>query len=70
MKIEYIQDKPFGIGKLFIDGNRVDRLIDIKIHAHTKESGHAEPLEIEVVRSHTIEEHGGKINSFFESLNV
>jgi hypothetical protein len=35
--IIYTQDRPFGIGKLYINGERVFGLIDVKIEAHTKD---------------------------------
>jgi hypothetical protein len=36
--IVYTQDRQFGIGKLYINGERIRGLIDIKIDAHTQDA--------------------------------
>ena len=50
--IIYTQDKPHGIGKLYINGERVRGLIDVKLEAHTRD-GNVHFFNLSVDRAKT-----------------
>ncbi|MFA5323743.1 MAG: hypothetical protein WC373_13810 [Smithella sp.] len=47
--VAYIQDKPVGIGKLYLNGVQARGLIDIRISAHTRdEEMHFSTMKLEI----------------------
>jgi len=48
--IIYIQNKPDGIGQLYIDGKRITGLIDIEIKAETKRDTVTPQMKLKVKR--------------------